>query len=237
MPSKSNSWHQRLRRLIRPAWLGTVRQTTPLSGVWGSDRGTPIDRYYIEHFLAAQCSDIHGRVLEVKDSGYTRRFGIGVERADVLDIDAENSEATIIADLSAADGVAADQFDCIVLTQTLQLIFDVAAAVRHVHRILRLEGVVLVTVPAVSRLARTYHTGADYWRFTPASCARLFGETFGAEYVTVSAYGNVLTAMAFLTGLAEQELSPRELEIHDPSYPVVVAVRAVKQPKEVQATC
>lgn len=225
---QTNVWRQRLRRLIRPAWMGTLRRTTPLSRVWGSDRGTPIDRYYIERFLEAQRSDIHGHVLEVKDSSYTLRFGTGVERADVLDIDPANSEATIITDLTVADGIAADQFDCFVLTQTLQLIFDVPAALWQVQRILRPGGVLLATVPSVSRLAHTYHTGADYWRFTPASCARLFGAVFGAENVAVSAYGNVLTAMAFLTGMAVQELSQRELDTRDEAYPVVVGVRAVK---------
>ncbi len=235
--SKSNGWHQRLRRLIHPRWLGTVRRTTPLSQVWGSDRGTPIDRYYIECFLESHCSDIHGRVLEVKDSDYTRRFGIGIERSDVLDIDPGNPEATIIADLSAADDIAVDHYDCFVLTQTLQFVFDIASAVRHVHRILQPGGVALVTVPAVNRLAHTYRTSADYWRFTPASCAQLFGDVFSPHNVSISAYGNVLTAMAFLTGLAAQELSRRDLEVVDEAYPVIVAVRAVKQPKEVLATC
>ena len=128
---------------------------------------------------------------------------------------------------------ADNSFDLVSCLEALEVMPDVEAPLAELNRILRPGGVALVTVPAVSRLAHTYHTGADYWRFTPASCARLFGETFGAEHVTVSAYGNVLTAMAFLTGLAEQELSPRELDTHDPSYPVVVAVRAVKQPKEV----
>src|SRR4029453_14668409 len=57
---------QRLRRLVRPAWLGTLRRTRPLSNDFGYDRGTPVDRYYIERFLARHQSDVKGRVLEVK---------------------------------------------------------------------------------------------------------------------------------------------------------------------------
>ena len=53
----------------RPASLapdfGALRRLQPFSTVFGSDRGTCIDRYYIERFLAANSSDIHGRVLEV----------------------------------------------------------------------------------------------------------------------------------------------------------------------------
>src|SRR5690348_1817652 len=84
---------QGLRRMTRPAWLGSIRRTTPLSPIWGHDRGTPVDRYYIEQFLDRNRQDIRGRVLEIKDSSYTDRFGAGVERSDVLDIDARNPSA------------------------------------------------------------------------------------------------------------------------------------------------
>src|SRR5829696_9316780 len=75
MSPTDDVWRQRLQRLLRPAWLGTLRRITPLSRRWGADRGTPIDRWYIERFLEAHRGDIHGRVLEVKDAGYARRFG------------------------------------------------------------------------------------------------------------------------------------------------------------------
>lgn len=217
---------QRLRRLSRPAWLGALRRGQPLSDAWGYDRGTPVDRYYIEQFLACHRRDIHGRVLEVKDSGYTDRYGIRVERCDVLDIDPSNPQATLVADLAAADHIPADQFDCLLLTQTLQFIYDTQAALQHAHRILRPGGVLLVTVPAVSRLDRRL---PDYWRFTPAACRRLFGHVFGVERVTVQSYGSMLTAIAFLAGMAHEELSAAELETQDDRFPVIVAVRAVKE--------
>jgi SAM-dependent methyltransferase len=217
----------RLRR-PRPTWLRLLRRTTPLSTYWGFDRGTPVDRYYIEQFVHAQRQDIRGRVLEIKDSGYTDRYGSGVRQRDVLDVDAANPSATLVADLAAADAIPADQFDCFILTQTLQLIYDTRAAIQHAHRILAPGGVLLVTVPCVSRIVPTGGLEGDYWRFTPASCARLFGDVFGAGQVTVRPYGNVLTAMAFLNGMAYQELARRELETHDPYFPVVIAVRAVK---------
>src|SRR5262245_14131445 len=115
---------QRLRRLLRPAWLGTLRRLTPLSDSWGMDRGTPVDRYYIEQFLAEHRADIHGRVLEGRDDHYSTRFGSGVLKQDVLDINPANPQATLVADLAAADAIPANQFDCFVLTQTLQFIYD-----------------------------------------------------------------------------------------------------------------
>ena len=219
---------RRLRRLRRPAVFGTLRRVTPLSEHWGSDRGQAVDRYYIEAFLAERRAAIRGRVLEVHDARYTRRFGDGVERSDVLDVDPSNPRATIVADLAAADAVPAGTFDCIVLTQTLQYVYDVGAAIAHCHRILRPGGVLLCTVPVTSRISRG-QLDRECWRFTAASCRRLFGEAFGTAGVEVRTYGNVLAGIAFLAGVSREELRAAELDAHDPYFPLIVAVRAQKR--------
>jgi len=218
-----------LRRIVRPAWLGTLRRTRPLSDCWGYDRGTPIGRYYIDVFLDSHRRDIHGHVLEVKDSAYTLRYGTKVQRADVVDIDPANAAATIIADLGAADVIPTDTFDCLIITQTLHLLCDVRPAIGHLHRILRRGGVLLVTVPSITKIGDEVSAAGDYWRFTVESCSLLFGEHFGAENVIVHSYGNFLAAVACLAGMAYEELSRRELDVHDESFPVIVAVRAVKR--------
>jgi SAM-dependent methyltransferase len=217
-----------LRRTLRPARLGSLGRTRPLSMSWGHERGTPVDRYYIDAFLAEHRDRIRGRVLEVKDSRYTRRYGTGVETADVLDIDPANPHATILADLSAADAVPADRFDCFILTQTLQFVFDTRAALRHSCRILKPGGVLLATVPAVSRIDNTTGPDTDYWRFTTASCQALFDEVFGRQGVRVRSYGNVTTAVAFLAGAAQEDLRAGQLDAFDEHFPVIVAVSARK---------
>jgi SAM-dependent methyltransferase len=225
--SRRAALRRRARRLSRPARLGILRRTTPLSDEWGRDRGTPIDRYYIERFLGRERQAIRGHVLELLDSSYTRRFGVGVAHADVLDIDAGNPNATIVADLAAADAIPTDAFDCVILTQTLQFIYDLPAALAHVHRMLKPGGTLLCTVPSVSRISRrTLDT--EYWRFTTASCALLFGQLFDQERVHVESCGNVLAAIAFLTGMAAEELSRAELEETDPYFPLLISIRAQK---------
>ncbi len=218
---------QQIHRIKHPAWMGNLRRISPLSDEWGRERGLPIDRYYIERFLETNRADIRGDVLEVKDAAYTRRFGTAVTRADVLDIDARNSDATIVADLARAESIPDNCFDCFVLTQTLQFVDDLPAAVAHTHRILKPGGVLLATLPAISRVERAY-ADSDYWRFNPAICSRLFGQAFGPSQISVQTFGNVLSAIAFLTGMAKQELTAEELDAADPYYPVIVGVRAVK---------
>lgn len=220
-------WRRRMQRLRHPAWLGTIRRTAPLSDHYGRDRGTPVDRYYIEQFLAAERATIRGRVLEVMNRDYTVRFGSAVESSDVLDIDPDNPDATIVSDLAAADAVPTGSFDCFILTQTLQYIYDLQAAVEHAHRILRPGGTLLCTVPVVSRIDRL-QLGSEYWRLTAAACSRLFGDVFPPNSVVIRGRGNVLAAVAFLVGMAAEELKARELERDDPFFPVVVTARATK---------
>jgi SAM-dependent methyltransferase len=214
------------RRFCRPATTKRLRSPKPLSDDWGFDRGKPIDRYYIERFLAANRKDIQGRVLEVADSKYTLRYGTALTQTEVLDIDPCNRNATLLADLSAADSLPSMVFDCFILTQTLQYIYDSRAAVNHAHRLLRPGGVLLATVPSVSRI--TPAVSADYWRFTIASCSQLFARSFGAENTAVESFGNVLTCIAFLRGMACEELSEDELTINDDSFPLIIGIRAVK---------
>jgi hypothetical protein len=214
-----------------PVDWGDLRRLEPISPVWGTDRGKPIDRYYIDAFLEKHRSDIRGCVLEVKDAGYTERFGgKQVTKSEVLDIDRANPRATIITNLTNANDVPSDHFDCFILTQTLHIIYDVRAAISHACRILKPGGVLLCTLPAVSRI--NYQDGGidsgDYWRFTEASVRALFSEFFPPEAFNVTAFGNVMVCTAFLYGLSPDELKPAELAYVDPWFPMLFCVRAVK---------
>jgi hypothetical protein len=56
----------------------------------------------------------------------------------------------------------------------------------------------------------------------------LFEVAFSTSGVQVEAFGNVLAATSFLHGLAAEELTPQELDYHDPGYDVTITVRASK---------
>lgn len=232
----------RLRLLLQTLWrllarqpvgrvkFGSLRRVTPIGVEFGGDRGVPIDRYYIENFLAHRAEDIQGRVLEIEDNVYTRKYGgSSVEISDVLHVTEGNPQATIVADLTHADDVPSDAFDCIILTQTLQLIYDVRSAIRTLHRILKPGGVLLATFPGISQIEHNYKWGNWYWAFTTQSARRLFEETFPASNVEVDAHGNVLAAASFLYGVEVEELSQAELDYRDPDYEFLITLRAVKE--------
>ena len=222
---------QRQRRLVK-ADFGDLRRVTPLHDDFGWRRGLPIDRYYIEQFLGTHAGDIRGRVLEAGDDRYTRQFGgAKFTQSDILDVYPGNSSATIIADLSRADDIPEGTFDCVVLTQVIQMIFDVQAALHHVHRILKPGGVFLMTSHGMSRICRQEgvdHWG-EYWHFTTQSIRHLFARTFPDSQIEVTAYGNTLAMVAFLHGLAAQDLQAQELDYRDAKVELLVAARAVKQ--------
>ena len=222
-------WQLQYRTPVSRARFGRLRRVTPISREFGYARGTPIDRYYIESFLDRQASDIQGRVLEIKDDSYTRHYGGGrVEISEVLDVVEDNPRATIVADLTRADAVPSDTFDCIVFTQTLQLIYDVRSAIKTLHRILKPGGVLLATFPGISYVSHRYCGDLWYWAFTHSSAQRLFEEVFPATNLRVESHGNVLAAISFLHGLAVEELRQEELDYRDPDYEVLITLRAVK---------
>jgi SAM-dependent methyltransferase len=222
--------------------FGSLRRLSPVSRNFGWGRGTPLDRYYIDDFLERHAGqpgyaigDIRGHVLEIGEDHYARRFGRWgepdsyVDRVDILHSDEGNPAATIVGDLTAADHIPSDGFDCVICTQTLLMIYDVGAAIRTIHRILKPGGVVLTTVPGISQICRPdIDLWGDYWRFTTRSVRRLLEEVFPPENVTVEAYGNVLTATAFLQGIVVEELRREELDVRDPEYQLMIAARAVK---------
>jgi SAM-dependent methyltransferase len=214
-----------------PVDFGNLRRVTPITRSFGFERGQPVDRYYIDQFLAQHAGDVQGRVLEIGDNHYTRQFGQAqVTQSDVLDLNPANSNATIIADLTAADPIPSDTFDCIIFTQTLQFVYDAQAAAKTLQRILKPQGVLLATFPVISQICRyDMDRWGDYWRFTNASVHRLLGDVFGPENVTVEAHGNVLVAVAFLHGLSAHELTGEELDFHDPDYQLLITARAVKR--------
>jgi SAM-dependent methyltransferase len=239
LPDRLRKWIRKQQRLynlqsvpVGSVDFGGLRRLSPVSAVFGQDRDLiSIERHYIEEFLEAHSNDICGRVLEFGDPAYTHKFGGNrVTQADVLSYVEGNPQATIVADITDAPHIDDNSFDCIIITQTLQMIFEVDRAIATLERILKPGGVVLCTSHGMTRVAR--REGVDdwgeYWHFTSQSKRRLFRVVFPRENVDVSTVGNVFTCICNLHGLAARELDPDELSTHDPNFEMLVMVRAVK---------
>ena len=212
------------RRLIRED-LRDLRRLTPVSAAFGFDRGTPIDRWYIERFLEEHAALVTGRVLEVGDRRYVDEYGTGLQHVDVLHV-VGGPGVTIVGDLATGQGIPREAYNCMIVTQTLNFIHDVADAVRTLHSALAPEGSLLLTVPGISPISDYDEARwGEHWRFTERSLRQLFA-VFDTGNVDVHVHGNVLASAAFLYGLAAEELTQEELTTLDPRYPLLLTVRA-----------
>jgi SAM-dependent methyltransferase len=223
-------WHAAtVRPPVGTVDFGDLRVLAPVSQEFGYDRGVPIDRYFIEQFLDKNRESIRDRVLEIGDDEYSKRFGAErVTSIDVLHVSEGNPKATLVADLTNAKNIESDRFDCVILTQTLQFIFDHRTALETLHRILKPGGTLLATVPGITKIPQDEWGELCAWSYTKNSVTRLVAEAFPQSFLCVESKGNVLAATAFLQGLASRELSGDELDYVDPLYPVLISIKATK---------
>lgn len=209
--------------------MGDLERTRPFSLVFGYDRGGPVDRYYIENFLQKNAAQVKGRVLEIGDNEYTVRFGGSkVSKSDILHVDENNKQATFIGDLSNAPQLPGSSFDCIILTQTLHLIYDFKGAIKTCYRILKPGGTLLLTVPGITHIDQGEWQNIWLWAFTKASITKILNETFPEDSIDVNTYGNVMIASAFLYGMGVSEIKKKDLDETDPHYQVIITATATK---------
>lgn len=218
----------RLKRFDTPKW-GELRRLEPISDFYGLDRGTPIDRVYIEQFVHQHCERIRGSVVEVGDATLTMRFGgTRVSRAQVIDIDPSNRLATLVVDLDDPGAVPTETFDCIVLTQVLQFLRRPEVALRSLWEGLRVGGTMLVTVPSLSR-TDVAAASSDHWRWTPAGLSVFLGQVLPEAQIDVHGLGNLITCVGFLHGIAAEELRDGELDHCDPAFPLLACARVTRR--------
>lgn len=204
----------------------------PVSRAFGRERGKPIDRVYIEQFLQEYCNDIKGSVMEIESNDYIKRFGGNkVEQEIILHVEGWGDPNVLKGNFETGEGLQENMVDCLICTQTLHCIFDLQSAIHNIYKILKPNGVALITVSGIKYLCESNDKNwGDYWCFTERSLHRLFSKVFENEHISIKSYGNVKTAMAFLYGLCTEELSMKDFEYNDKQVPVLVTARVLKCP-------
>jgi SAM-dependent methyltransferase len=217
------------------AWRGMqLWRLRPIDG--GKSAGLSTIRYYWADFLEQHCGDIRGHVLEIGETTTVRLYGGDrITQADALDLAAHSPEVRVVADLSRADRVTGDVYDCFVNQFTTCVIYDIEAALYHAIRLLKPGGVLLINFWCVDFYL---HRGLDmgtgeplymhHW-FTPIGVHDLLRRlALGEPDYTLAIYGNLLSRMAFLVNLPALALTPAELEERDPGQPLLICARIVK---------
>jgi hypothetical protein len=204
-----------------PRW-GNLRRTTPFSSSYGFERGTPIDRYYLHRFLAAHCDAIAGDVLEVQTSGYTDRFGHDLSRVDTFDI-VPQFAPTFLCDLAHCDQVIPSRtYDCVLLPNMLPHVRELGLALTQLRRNVRPGGAVLASAAGLLPLTGDV---PEYWRLSPDGWREQLTTAWPGATIDITGHGNCLAAVAAQMGLALEELTPAELDVCDPRFPVLTTIR------------
>lgn len=218
-----------LRCLVRgkrlPRWGNLKNVNEPFSSIWGFDRGTPVDRFFGDRFFDENRHLITGKVLEIQKPVYTQQYGVGVTQADSIDIDSAPNP-TIVCDLAESEGVIPDNtYDTFLLPYTLLVVKNLEPALRHAMRIVKPGGTILATTSVMTPVLADY---PEYWRMTEHGWRELLPKVWPGAKFEVATHGNCVSAVASILGLAQEELSLKDLEHHDPRFPVVISIKATK---------
>lgn len=204
--------------------------TEPVSRKFGAERGTAIDRYYIEKFLEKNRELIHGDCIEIAENTYTLRYGENrVKNAYILHVKGWGQN-TIKGNLETGEGILENQYDCAVITQTLMFIYDLRETARNIYKMLKPGGNALLTVAGISQISRyDAELWGSYYGFHEDAIKALFEPEFGGGNVTVETYGNVKTAIGLLCGLCREDLKEEDFVFQDKDYPVIITALLHKE--------
>lgn len=202
----------------------------------GTLRGEAIVRRYWERFLETHRADIRGKCLELGSQVTIRRLGgSAVSEGAAIDLSPHSPEITVVGDLSRADQITGEAYDCFIIPFTMHLIYDVEAALYHSLRLLKPGGVLLVNFPCMDYyFPRGLDMGTGrplfmFWWFTPIQVDNLLGRAgLGRADYTMRIDGNLFARVAYQMNMPAEELSREELNHVDEGHPLLISVRAVR---------
>lgn len=221
-------WRKFLRTAYRdrhPLINAVARMDTqPVSRQFGTERGTPIDRYYIEAILADHSEYIMGDVLEIEDNTYTMQFGGNkVKRSIIMDVSSTDSRVSFNGNIETGQGVRDEIADCFILTQTLMYIYDLGNAAHNIMRLLKKGGTALITCSGISQNSRRcMDSYGCYFNFNKDVFVRMFEKEANAQVLETGSFGNVKTVTAHLNGLCSEDLVKEDFAPNDKYYPLIV---------------
>lgn len=198
--------------------------TEPVSRQFGTERGKPIDRFYIEMFLKEHQDLVQGDVLEIEDNTYTSKFGVGrLNKSIVMDVSSIECGISFNANLETGEGIIDHVADCFILTQTLMYIFDIKSAAHNINRLLKNGGSALITCSGISQNSiRCMDNYGCYFNFNKDVFVKMFENERSLKVTETGSYGNVKTVSAHLNGLCCEDLEPETFEPNDKYYPLIV---------------
>jgi SAM-dependent methyltransferase len=202
---------------------GSLRRLHPICKRFGFSRGTPIDRYYLDKFVAQIRNRVVGATVEIGGARQNRELYRLTNVSEYTAIDAEAHDyVDVVGDAHDSSLLAPDSADSILAFNVLEHCADPWLVARNMHRWLRTGGCAFCMVPNAQRV---HNFPRDYWRPLPDGVNWLFRD-FGSR--ELSQYGNPTSVIASQLGIAAEELTQAELDAQHPDYPVATCIVATK---------
>jgi SAM-dependent methyltransferase len=202
--------------------FGDFRGRLPFCPQFGSFRGTPIDRYYLDKFILEIREKVTGKTLEVGGKRENHQLYDFRKASPYLTMDLEGKGLDIVADAHDTNAVAENSLDSIVIFNVLEHCERPWVVVGNIHRWLKDGGQVFCMVPNAQRVHRL---PKDFWRILPDAMDSLFS---GFAQRQLYVYGNPLTVVAAHVGISAEELTTAELDDFHESYPIATCIHAHK---------
>ena len=203
-----------------------LEELQPFSRDFGYSYGTPVDRFYINNFIHKHAKDIRGKIYEIGDDQYSSKFSQKNSLIVILNAHDKYSDSIRI-DLNEKNFNLYNSADCIVLTQTLNFVYNFQNAISEVFNILKPGGVCLLTVAGLSQISRfDMNRWGDFWRFTDLSIKSMLSENF--TIFEVESFGNYYASVSFLAGIPLEKLNQELLNFNDEDYQLIIGARMEK---------
>jgi SAM-dependent methyltransferase len=156
------------RRYFSPVYLAQYRVTLPL-----------IIRYVYGKLIDLGCGDMPFRDLIKKK----------VDIYDSLDNFPSSPDVTYQSDIQNMSVIKDETYDCAICLEVLEHIPDVNRALSEINRIIKRGGIIIISVPHLSRL---HDQPNDYYRFTKYGIEHLLRAN-GFEVIELHHKGGIFT--------------------------------------------
>lgn len=227
-------WHSFLDERFRSLhpeidMISRLINCVPVSRYFGSERGKPVDRFYIEEFLEKNKECVCGSVMEFGDDTYSKMYGGDrILHQYIAHVNRSDTCYTKI-DLGTGEGVIDELADCIICTQVLQYVPNLKSAFSNIYRMLKPNGVALISVPGIKSISlQDDDNWGDRWSFTVRSVKELCMTIVDQESFSVESFGNVKVTIAYLYGLCVEDLKIEDFDYLDTQYPFLICAKIKK---------
>jgi len=136
---------------------------------------------------------VHGKVIDLGCGSQTYRHSLNKNiKYYSLDIEKRTSDVDFVSNIMNMHIVKSETFNSAMCFSVLEHVKNPAKAAKEIHRILKNDGVVIITVPHISRIHEAPH---DYFRFTNFGIEALLRDA-NFEIISTHATGGLFSFLA-----------------------------------------